>query len=164
MSNRDRVVKYSIPLGLLTVLTAVSSLGQQTYAAEHTSGYNHGCSDAQISDPSGRYINQPEKGPSFHSDAFMQAYHDGFNACSSGNRSDDNGNSNNYDNQARPGRSVAGNFGAGYDDGKAQGKNAYNSGNEHNNACPQDFLDHISYCSGYKLGYEAGWGASKILG
>ncbi len=56
----------------------------------HTSGYNHGCSDAQISDPSERYINQPEKGSGFHSDAFMQAYNDGFDACS--------GNSNNNDN------------------------------------------------------------------
>ena len=30
------------------------------------SGFNHGCDDAEISNPDDRYINQPEKGPSFH--------------------------------------------------------------------------------------------------
>ena len=62
---------FSIPLGILTMLAMLSPLGQPIYAATHASGYNHGCSDAQISDPSNRYINQPEKGPSFHTDAFM---------------------------------------------------------------------------------------------
>ena len=42
-----------------------SPLGQPIYAASHTSGYNHGCSDAQISDPSERYINQPERAQIF---------------------------------------------------------------------------------------------------
>jgi tetratricopeptide (TPR) repeat protein len=47
-----------------------------------TSGYNRGCIDAQIPNPSERYINQSNNGPSFHSDAFMQAYNEGFDACS----------------------------------------------------------------------------------
>jgi hypothetical protein len=165
MSNRKYVAIFSIMSGILTMLAIRSQLGQPIYAAAHTSGYNHGCSDAQISDPSERYINQPEKGPSFHSEAFMQAYHDGFNACSSGNGgSSDNNNNNINENHARPARSIAGNYATGYETDKEQGKNDYNSGNQHDNACPRDFWNNISYCSGYKIGYEAGWGASKLLG
>ena len=47
-----------------------------------TSGYNRGCIDAQIPNPSERYINQLKNGPTFHSDAFMQVYKEGFDACS----------------------------------------------------------------------------------
>jgi hypothetical protein len=50
----------------------------------YNSGYDHGCDDADISDPSDRYINQPEKGPSFHTDEFMDGYHAGYNSCSGG--------------------------------------------------------------------------------
>ena len=46
------------------------------------SGYGHGCSDADITDFSDRYINQPGKGPNFHTDEFMLGYDRGFNACS----------------------------------------------------------------------------------
>jgi hypothetical protein len=66
----------------------------QVYASEsypYDSGYDHGCDDAGISDPGDRYYNQPEKGPSFHTDAFNRGYNDGFNACSSGGRDDDGG-------------------------------------------------------------------------
>ena len=45
-------------------------------ASAPTSGYSCGCSDAQISN-SDRYINQPQKGPSYHSKAY-----EGFNSCS----------------------------------------------------------------------------------
>jgi len=62
------------------------------------------------------------------------------------------------------GRSIPGNFGDGYDDGKAQGKNDFDSGNQHNNACPRDFWSNISFCTGYKIGYEAGFRASQVLG
>jgi hypothetical protein len=31
-----------------------------------------------------RYINQPEKGPSFHTEEFMSGYNDGFNSCEGG--------------------------------------------------------------------------------
>jgi tetratricopeptide (TPR) repeat protein len=47
-----------------------------------TSGYNRGCADAQIPTPYERYINQSKNGPSFHSDAFMKVYNEGFDACS----------------------------------------------------------------------------------
>jgi hypothetical protein len=54
------------------------------YASEsspYDSGYNHGCDDAGRSE-SDKYINQPEKGPSFHTGEFMDGYYAGLNACS----------------------------------------------------------------------------------
>ncbi|HEU4448141.1 MAG TPA: hypothetical protein VFR94_25955 [Nitrososphaeraceae archaeon] len=50
----------------------------------YESGYDHGCDDAGISNPSDRYINQPEKGLSFHTEAFMRGHNAGFNDCSGG--------------------------------------------------------------------------------
>jgi hypothetical protein len=50
----------------------------------YNSEYDHGCDDAAISDPSKRYINQPEKGSSFHTEEFMSGYYNEFNACSDG--------------------------------------------------------------------------------
>jgi hypothetical protein len=41
-----------------------------------------GCDDAGRSE-SDKYINQPEKGPSFHTNEFMDGYYAGLNACSS---------------------------------------------------------------------------------
>ena len=51
-------------------------------SSPYESGRDHGCDDAGISDPDDRYINQPEKGPSFHTDEFMAGYNDGFDNCS----------------------------------------------------------------------------------
>jgi len=48
----------------------------------YKSGYNHGCSDAKIPNPSNRYTNQPERGPSFHTPSFNKGYQDGFDKCS----------------------------------------------------------------------------------
>jgi tetratricopeptide (TPR) repeat protein len=48
-----------------------------------TSGFNRGCVDAQIPNPSERYINRFNTGPSSNSDAFMQVYNEGFTSCSS---------------------------------------------------------------------------------
>ena len=56
----------------------------------YDSGRDHGCDDARISDPSDRYINQPEKGPSFHTSEFMNGYDSGFSSCSSSNSNNDN--------------------------------------------------------------------------
>jgi hypothetical protein len=71
-------------LTTLVILVAILiPLVQYTYAISgYDSGYNHGCDDAKVADPSERYINQPEKGPNFQSDAFMQGYKSGFNSCS----------------------------------------------------------------------------------
>jgi hypothetical protein len=80
------------PFSLLSLLFMMIALllGVQIYAVNDTSitttnttkspfesGYDHGCSDVKISDFSDRYINQPEKGPSFHTEEFMRGYDTG---------------------------------------------------------------------------------------
>lgn len=112
------------------------------------SGYDHGCDDAGISDPSERYYNQPEKGPSFHtSHAFNRGYTDGFSACSSGNNESNDGSEND---DGSGGRSIVGSYADGYELGKVNGRDDYRSGNSHDSKCPP-------WCTGYKVGYEAGW-------
>lgn len=69
---------------LLTAVSVNSFFVTTVSASEsspYDSGYNHGCDDAGISDPSDRYINQPEKGPSFHTEEFMSGYDAGFSGC-----------------------------------------------------------------------------------
>lgn len=70
------------------LFSSLSALQLQTVEASssspYDSGYDHGCDDADISDPDDRYINQPEKGPSFHTNEFMRGYNDGYDACSDG--------------------------------------------------------------------------------
>jgi hypothetical protein len=80
---------------VLLIMSAVSfsivstvSVGSATTEA-YESGYDHGCDDARIADPSDRYINQPGKGPSFHTDEFMDGYYDGFYECSTGTNNPD---------------------------------------------------------------------------
>jgi hypothetical protein len=67
----------------------------------YESGYDHGCDDADILDPDDRYINQPEKGPNFHTDEFMSGYNDGYDECSNGGDSDgsESSNGDNEDNR-----------------------------------------------------------------
>jgi hypothetical protein len=73
----------SVPLLVVTLLIMVNQIGQQVYAVSaSTSGYSSGCSDAQLSNPVDRYINQTGKGASFHSKAFMQSYNEGLDVCS----------------------------------------------------------------------------------
>ncbi|WP_458743258.1 hypothetical protein [Candidatus Nitrosocosmicus sp. T] len=56
----------------------------------YDSGYDHGCDDAGISDSSEQYINQPEKGPVYHTSEFMDGYYSGLNSCSSSSNNFDN--------------------------------------------------------------------------
>jgi hypothetical protein len=69
---------------LLVISTAISvQLGQCVYAiSRYGSGYNHGCDDTKLADQSEIYINQPERGPNFHSHTFMRGYESCFNSCS----------------------------------------------------------------------------------
>jgi hypothetical protein len=65
----------------LTIFLSPSSA--PVYAASpYESGYDHGCDDAKIPDYSDRYINQPGKGSSSHTDEFMQGYYSGNGDCS----------------------------------------------------------------------------------
>ena len=51
--------------------------------------------------------------------------------------------------------SFIGNFGDGYDEGKENGADDWDSGYEHNSQCPPN--DSLTWCAGYKSGYEVGW-------
>src|SRR5918999_3103503 len=95
-----------IPLFLAFLMANTISYTSASSKSPYESGYDHGCDDADISDPDDRYINQPEKGPSFHTNEFMRGYNDGYDECSS-----DNGNSDSSD---RTGRC----FGEGHVDGR----------------------------------------------
>jgi hypothetical protein len=81
MSRRN---DYAPFLGFLLIISILLSQIQQlegTSESSYNAGYDHGCDDADFRYPGDRYINQPGKGPSQHSDQFMNGYEDGFNAC-----------------------------------------------------------------------------------
>lgn len=79
-------------LATIFILAIVLAPYAQTINASQSdpydSGYDHGCDDARISDLDDRYINQEGKGPEFHTNAFMDGYYAGFDACS-GQAADD---------------------------------------------------------------------------
>jgi hypothetical protein len=84
-----RYVRYPFAVSSLStfllmacILTPQIHLVDASSKSPYSSGYDHGCDDAQISDRSDRYINEPGKGPSFHTPEFMNGYYAGFNACS----------------------------------------------------------------------------------
>ena len=71
--------------GAVLIIVTAASLGimQGVMAKKGTpfqAGYDHGCNDAKVTF-SARYINQPDKGPSFHTQEFMSGYRAGFSAC-----------------------------------------------------------------------------------
>lgn len=70
-----------------SILIVFLPYGDASSKSPYESGYDHGC-NADISDPNDRYINQPEKGPGFHTDEFMRGYNSGYNACSQANGGD----------------------------------------------------------------------------
>lgn len=67
---------------MMSISTGQMQLASASSKSPYESGYDHGCDDADISDPDDRYINQPEKGPSFHTNEFMRGYNDGYDECS----------------------------------------------------------------------------------
>ena len=79
--NFHSVCFLIISVFLFTSLISISASTTNASSNPYDSGYEHGCDDAKISDSSDRYINQPDKGPGFHTDAFMQGYYDGYGAC-----------------------------------------------------------------------------------
>jgi hypothetical protein len=101
-------IQHHLTVLILTLLSAASLDVFQTESVNasskspYESGFDHGCDDADISDPDERYINQPEKGPSFHTDEFMDGYDNGFDSCSGDNdgseraSSDDSSSSSGY--------------------------------------------------------------------
>jgi len=77
--NQKLLLKYSSIIFSLLIL--FSSLGQSYAQSQYDLGYDYGCKDTDISNPSERYINQPNNGPVSFSDEFMQGYIDGYEEC-----------------------------------------------------------------------------------
>ena len=106
----------------------------------YDSGRDHGCDDAKISDPDDRYINQPGKGPSFHTDAFMDGYYAGYNSCGGGGDGD----------------STVDEQGA-YDEGYNLGYNDYLNGLYGDDVfCDSYTVEEDIWCEAYINGYEDG--------
>lgn len=75
---------YTYILGsffLVAVLALQILQGEATSKSPYDSGYDHGCNDAEIEDENEQYINQPGKGPEFHTNLFMTGYYEGFEDC-----------------------------------------------------------------------------------
>jgi hypothetical protein len=89
-SRSEENISYRFPsIPVFSLLILVLATGLQTDQVDalsskspFESGYEHGCNDSSIPNFSDRYINQPEKGPSFHTDEFMRGYDTGYNNCS----------------------------------------------------------------------------------
>lgn len=67
---------------VICILIAFNPYADALSKSLFKSVYDHGCNDAEISIPDGRYTNLPEKGPSFHTEEFMRGYNSVYNACS----------------------------------------------------------------------------------
>jgi hypothetical protein len=77
-------MKTKLAIAMALVIIAAASLGTPNGMAKgmpFQAGYDHGCRYAKLMF-SERYINQPDKGPSFHTQGFMSGYNAGLSACS----------------------------------------------------------------------------------
>jgi hypothetical protein len=57
--------------------------------------------------------------------------------------------------------SIVGCYADGYDLGKVAGAEDVREGRDHDSKCPPN--DSLSFCTGYKAGYEVGWIAQSSL-
>jgi hypothetical protein len=91
MSLRPGTIGF-LSVSMLSIMTSTFALELYVQAQEsesdsnttlspYESGFAHGCDDSRTPEFSDRYINQPDKGPSFHTDEFMSGYDAGYNAC-----------------------------------------------------------------------------------
>ena len=66
----------SLAFGSVGLADAKNEGGPKAYK----SGYSHGCDDVGLPEDE-KYINQPEKGPRYHSQDFMDGYYNGYSTC-----------------------------------------------------------------------------------
>jgi hypothetical protein len=93
MENRSKIIPTAIVVLMAFLLAPqLQQFANASSNSPYESGRDHGCDDAGISDVGDRYINQDEKGPSFHTNEFMRGYNDGYNNCSDGSSNDDGDN------------------------------------------------------------------------
>lgn len=71
---------------VITISFAIFHFGSVVNASSESydSGYDHGCEDTRIANPSDREINDPDNRPESYTKEFMAGYYDGFNECSVG--------------------------------------------------------------------------------
>ena len=74
-------IMMTLPLEARIHTVSDTSMTTTITKSPFEAGYYHGCSDVRISDFSDRYINQPGKGQSFHTEEFMRGYNTGYNQC-----------------------------------------------------------------------------------
>ena len=85
MGNRSKIIPIAIVVLMAFLLAPqLQQVANASSNSPYESGYDHGCDDAGISDVGDRYINQDEKGPSFHTNEFMRGYNSGYDDCSGG--------------------------------------------------------------------------------
>ena len=75
------IVVLIIAILTISIITFPLSTTKAYAQSSYSSGYGHGCDDANIANPDDRYINQPGKGQSYHTGSFMNGYYDGFDSC-----------------------------------------------------------------------------------
>jgi hypothetical protein len=106
--------KFAFTITFLTLfVVAVSGVSLEPASASskspYESGYDHGCDDSELK-AEDRYINEPGKGASFHTDEFMDGYRTGYQECKEGNSNDS---------EKEPNSSVNSDcFSEGYNDGR----------------------------------------------
>lgn len=123
MMGIPKLIGYSLAVLFFTLILVTSTFVTQIQLAyaggksPYESGYDHGCDDAKISDPDDRYINQPEKGPSFHTDEFMDGYDAGFDNCSDDGYDENGDTEDDSDDRQRSSGGGLGSYTESYDDG-----------------------------------------------
>ena len=146
MGNRSKIIPITIVV--LLAFQFIPQLQQVANASSNSpyeSGRDHGCDDAGISDVGDRYINQDEKGPSFHTNEFMRGYNVGYDSCS--------GNTGNSDSNRDSGSSGGDTVAEGSRAGKAQGNSDAINGRPSDASCGSGHSN--SYCGAYKIAYIA---------
>ncbi len=87
MNNKIQIVTITVALMMVASLALAGSVGSGFATKDaYKSGYDHGCDDAQISNPSDWYINGVNSngestGPDHHTTQFMAGYNAGFKEC-----------------------------------------------------------------------------------
>jgi hypothetical protein len=84
--------KFAFTITFLTLfVVAVSGVSLEPISASskspYESGYDHGCDDSELK-AEDRYINEPGKDASFHTDEFMDGYRTRYQECKEGNSND----------------------------------------------------------------------------
>ncbi|MGH9950506.1 MAG: hypothetical protein ACRD5J_02690 [Nitrososphaeraceae archaeon] len=142
MESRTKIIPIAIVVLLVSLLAPQLQSANAGSKSPYESGRDHGCDDADISDPDDRYINQPEKGPSFHTNEFMRGYNAGYDSCSgSGGGGSSGGSSSGGDTAADGSRN-----------GKAQGHSDAINGRPSDASCGSGHSN--SYCAAYKVAYN----------